>query len=152
MEKVTKTIEVFKHPYKWEVEVEFGTIEEMLKNCHRVGAWDGIEVLVGGSFNKKMDSGSRAPLCQVGVQLDVETYGTENGVFSVSGVKSAKGIRKNSWEGTYCYNKSLFDSMLEQGLYPVRANWDGKTYIERGKLDKDGNWKSWYELTDRYVY
>lgn len=152
MEKVTKTIEVFKHPYKWEVEVEFGTIEEMLKNCHRVGAWDGIEVLVGGSFNERMDSGRRAPLCQVGVQLDVETYGSENGVFSVSGVKSAKGIRKNPREGTYCYNKSLFDSMLEQGFYPVRANWDGKTYIERGKLDKDGNWKSWYELTDRYVY
>ena len=152
MEKVRKTIEVFKHPYKWEVEVEFGTIEEMLKNCHNWVVWDGIEVLVGGSFNEKMDSGRRAPLCQVGVQLDVETYATENGVFSVSGVKSAKGIRKCPWEGTYCYSKSLFDDMIAKGLYPVRADWDGKTYIERGKYGKDNRWESWYELTDTYRY
>lgn len=152
MEKIVKTIEVYKHPYMWKVNIEFGTLDEMLKNCYRWVRWHGLEVSIGGSFNKRMDSSSRAALVQIAVQLDVDSYSTEGGTLKVSGVKSARGIRKNPWEGTYCYYESLFDSMMEQGLYPVRADWDGKTYIERGKYDDNHRWKSWYEQTDTYRY
>ena len=150
--KVTKTIEVYKHPYMWKVEVTFGTLEEMLENAYRWVRWDGIEVSIGGTFNKKMDGTRRAPLVQIAVQLDVEEYRADNGTLKVNGIKSAKGIRKNPWEGTYCYSEGLFDDMLEQGLYPVIANWDGKTYIRRGRLNKNNEWESWYELTDTYRY
>ena len=152
MEKIVKTIEVYKHPYMWKVNVEFGTLEDMLKNCYRWVRWDGLEVSIGGSFNRRMDSGSRAALVQIGVQLDVDTYRVEDGTLKVSGVKSAKGIRKIPWEGVYSYCESLFDTMMEQGLYPVRADWDGKTFIERGKFDENERWKSWYEQTDTYCY
>lgn len=150
--RVTKTIEVYKHPYMWKVNVEFGTLEDMLENCYHWVNWDGLEVSIGGSFNRRMNSGRRAALVQIAVQLIVDTYSTEDGTLKVSGVKSARGIRKNPWEGTYCYNESLFDSMIEQGLYPVRADWDGKTFIERGKYDENKRWQRWYEQTDTYRY
>ena len=152
MEKITKTIEVFNHPYKWNVQVEFGTLEDMLKNAKHWVRWDGMEVSIGGSFNKKMDSTRRAPLVQIAVQIDYDTYSVDNGTLKLNGVKSAKGIKKCPWEGVYCYCKDYFDDMLEQGLYPVRADWDGKTYIERGDYDENHRWKSWYELTDTYRY
>lgn len=152
MEKIVKTIEVRKHPYMWKMQVEFGTLEDMLKNRYDWKRWHGIEVSIGGSFNKKMDSGRRAPLVQVAVQFDVNSYRTENGELVLNGIKSAKSIRKSPWEGTYCYYESLFDDMMKQGLFPVRADWDGKTYIETGEYDENHRWKSWYVLTDTYRY
>ena len=150
--KITKTIEVFKHPYKWNVQVEFGTFEDMLKNAYCCKRWDGMEISVGGTFNKQMDSTRRSPLVQIAVQVQYDTYRVDNGILKLNGVTDAKGIRTCPWEGTYCYCESLFDDMIAKGLYPVRADWDGKTYIERGKYGKDNRWESWYELTDTYRY
>ena len=150
--KVTKTIEVCKHPYKWNIQVEFGSLEDMLKYCKYWKRWNGIEVSIGGSFNEKMDLGRRAPLVQVAVQLDVDSYGSVDGALTINGLNSAKSIRKNPYEGTYCYYESLFDDMMKQGLFPVRADWDGKTYIQTGQYDENHRWQSWYKLTDTYRY
>ena len=87
------------------------------------------------------------------VEFDFDTYNRDkNGELHFKGVSSPKGIRYSCWEGTYCYCPSWFDEEMKQGLFPVKANWDGKTYIERGKYDKDGKYVTHYELTDTYRY
>lgn len=141
--KITKTIEVKKHPYMWKVDVVFGTIQEMLDNAHYKVRWNGYQISIGGTFNKKMDCGRRSPLVQLAVEVKYDTSSVENRRLKLNGVRSPKGIVKSPWEGVYWYCESLFDDMLEKGLYPFRADWDGKTYIER----EDG-----YKLTDGYYY
>ena len=148
----TRTIKVCKHPYMWEVDVEFGTLEQMLENAYHWQTWHGFEVCIGGTFNKGMDKTRRSPLVQLAVQVQYDTYGGDNGKLKLKGVRSPKGIVKSPWEGVYWYCESLFDDMLEKGLYPIRADWDGKTYIERGEYGKNGRWETRYELTDTYLY
>ncbi len=142
-QKITKTIEVYKHPYMWKVDVVFGTIQEMLDNAHYKEAWNGYQISIGGMFNKKMDCGRRSPLVQLAVEIPRDGYIVENRKIKLNGAGSPKGIIKSEWEGVYWYCESLFDDMLEKGLYPVRADWDGKTYIE-----SEGG----YKLTDGYYY
>jgi hypothetical protein len=141
--KITKTIEVRKHPYMFKVEVKFGTLQEMLDNAHYKVNWNGYQISIGGTFNKKLDSTRRSPLVQLAVEIPRDGYIVENRRIKLNGTGSPKGIIKSEWEGVYWYCESLFDDMLEKGLFPVRADWDGKTYIER----EDG-----YELTDGYYY
>lgn len=155
---VRKIIEVKKHPYMWKVQVTFGTLEDMLKNRYKWQKWNGIQVFVGGTFNEKMNETSRASLVELAVEFDVESFKCEKGILSINGIKSAKSIRYSCWEGTYCYSPSLFDEMMEKGLYPISADWDGNTYIERWSCSvKDKNGvpipsKPHYELTEHYVY
>lgn len=153
-----KIIEVKKHPYMWKVQVTFGTLENMLKNRYRWKEWNGIQVFVGGTFNEKMNETSRASLVELAVEFNVESFKCEKGILSLNGIKTAKSIRYSCWEGTYCYIPSLFDEMMKKGLYPISADWDGNTYIERwicnGK-DKNGvpiPSKPYYELTKHFVY
>ncbi len=131
----------------WKVQVTFGTLEDMLKNAYRWQEWCGMQVFVGGTFNEKMNKGSRASLVELAVEFDIESFSRQNGVLSLNGIKSAKGIRYSCWEGTYCYYKSLFDEEIKSGLYPVSADWDGKTYIERWTPKEIK-----YELTNHFVY
>lgn len=153
-----KTIQVKKHPYMWNVEVEFGTFEQMIANRYRWQEWNGFQIFIGGTFNEKMNNGTRASLIELAVEIDAESFSHVNGELSFSGISSAKGIRYSRWEGTYCYYESLFDEMMKKGLFPIRADWDERTYIERlsykGK-DKNGvpipN-KVYYELTKHFVY
>ena len=149
---VEKEIEVKHHPYMWKVRVTFGTLEEMLKNNYRWQKWNGIQIFVGGSFNEKMNDRSRASLIELAVELDVESYRCEKGNLTINGLKSAKGISYSSYEGTYCYAKHFFDEMMEKGLYPISADWDGKTYIERCRDKGKGKYEYYYELTKHFIY
>lgn len=155
-----KTIEFRKHPYMWKVEIEFGTFEEMVANMYRYQTWNGGQVFIGGSFNEKMnDSGRRAPLVEIAVEFDFDYFKEdENKKYQFFGVKSPKGISYSRWEGAYSYYRSLFDEEMGNGLFPVRADWDGKTYIERWKYKGKDKYgvpipdKSYYELTDTFRY
>lgn len=150
MEK--KIIEVGKHPYMWKVEVTFGTLDEMIKNAYRKQSRNGLQVFIGGSFNEGMnDTGRRASLFELAVEIDYDTYSCKDGVLKLNGVKSASAIGYSCWEGVYWYC-DYFEGELKQGLYPIKANWDGKTYIKRGKYDKNGKYVYHYELTDTFRY
>lgn len=149
---VEKEIEVKHHPYMWKVRVTFGTLEEMLKNNYRWQKWNGIQIFVGGSFNEKMNDYSRASLVELAVELDVESYRCEKGNLTINGLKSAKSIRYSRYEGTYCYDTSFFDEMMKKGLYPISADWDGKTYIERCRDKGKGKYEYYYELTKHFIY
>ena len=149
-----KTVRVTKHPYMWEVSVEFGTLQEMLDNANDI---TGGEIEIGGSFNKRMwsESGRRAALITIGMKV----YPTPDRYRfpKADEIKEAEGICSSPWEGVY-WRISDFDEELKQGLYPVSANWDGKTYIQRWKTkgrDKNGvpiPGRPYYELTDTYRY
>ena len=147
-----KTIRVYRHPYAFDLDVEFGTFDEMIKSAYSQGAWDGYQVKVGGSFNKKMDNTSRAAFLQIGVQLKTKKCGDMNYMsmpkvhLTEDDVASAMGIMISPWEGTY-WESGWCSEELKSGLFPVRADWDGKTLIERTKKSKP-----YYELTDTYRY
>ena len=151
MENKKKTIEFLHHPYMWKVEIEFGTFEEMMENRYDYQTWNGGQVFLGGTFNEKMDSTNRAALVQIGVEFDFDTYERNNGHLRFNNVSSPKGISYSRWEGTYCYYKSMFDKEMEQGLFPVRANWNGETYIEKGDY-VNGKYVPMYKKIDTYRY
>lgn len=151
MEKKKKTIEFYKHPYMWKVEIEFGTFEEMIANRHGYQTWNGGQVFIGGTFNEKMDSTNRAALVQIGVEFDFDIYERSNGQLRFNNVSSPKGISYSRWEGTYCYYSSMFNEEMKQGLFPVRANWNGETYIEKGEY-VNGRYVPKYKKTDTYRY
>ena len=136
----------------FKVEVEFGTLDEMLANRYRYQIWNGGQVFIGGTFNEKMNETSRASLIEMAVEFDFDTYTmNENGELHFNGVSSPKGIRYSRWEGTYCYYPSWFDEEMKQGLFPIKANWDGVTYIKRGDY-VNGKYVPRYEKTDTYRY
>lgn len=143
-----KTIEIKKHPYMFKVDVTFGSFDEMVYNRYRYQSWNGGQVFIGGTFNEQMNKTSRASLVEVAVEFDYESFKKDKDDLHFFGVKEAKGIRYSCWEGTYCYYPELFDEEMKRGLFPVRADWDGKTYIER--WDKKRGYH--YELTDTYRY
>jgi len=149
-----KTIRVYRHPYAFDLDVEFGTFDEMLSSAYSQGAWDGYQVKVGGSFNKKMDETSRAAFFQVGVQLKTKKDDKTNYMhmpkkhLTEDDVISAKAIGISPWEGTY-WESGWCSEELKSGLFPVRADWDGKTLIERWDTKKS---KPYYELTGTYRY
>ena len=142
-----KIIEVRKHPYMWKVEVTFGTLQEMLDKSLNVMSSSEIEI--GGSFNISMDSTKRAALICLGCKISPspDRYRFPN----VEDIKEVKGICSSPWEGVYWY-VDYFDEFIGKGLYPINADWDGKTYIERGYYDKNHRWVEYYELTDTYRY
>ena len=147
-----KVIEVYKHPYMFKVEVDFGTFEEMVANRYRFKKWNGGQLFIGGSFNEKMNNTSRASFIELAVEFSFDTYKRdENGELHFGGVSSPEGIRYSRWEGTYCYCPSWFDEEMKQGLFPIKANWDGVTYIERGDY-VNGRYVPRYERTKTYVY
>ena len=147
-----KVIEVYKHPYMFKVEVELGTFDEMVANEYRYQTWNGGQLFIGGSFNEKMNKTSRAPWIELAVEFDFDTYDRdENGKLHFNNVSSPKGISYSRWEGTYCYYPSLFDEEMKQGLFPVKADWNGVTYIERGDY-VNGKYVPRYERTDTYRY
>ena len=147
-----KVIEVYKHPYMFKVEVEFGTFDEMVANRYRFQKWNGGQLFIGGSFNEKMNNTSRASFIELAVEFSFDTYKRdENGELHFGGVSSPEGIRYSCWEGTYCYCPSWFDEEMKQGLFPVKANWDGVTYIERGEY-VNNKYVPRYERTKTYVY
>lgn len=147
-----KVIEVYKNPYMFRVEVDFGTFEEMVANRYRFQTLNGGQLFIGGSFNEKMNETSRAPLIELAVEFSFDTYKwDENGELHFEGMSSPKGIRYSRWEGTYCYWSSLFDEEMRQGLFPVKANWDGVTYIKRGEY-VNNKYVPRYERTKTYVY
>lgn len=150
-----KTIELYKHPYMWKVEVTFGSLKEMLDNAQNMIPSNEVEL--GGSFNKRMweESGRRAPLINIGVKIspnpELHRFPKADDITDV------KGIGICHWEGVY-WEISCFDEEIRNGLYPVKADWDGKTYIQdctyKGK-DKNGIPivdKTYYRLTDTYRY
>lgn len=140
MEKIITTSAVYKHPYKWNVRITWGTKEEMLANKHY--SYNNKLVYIGGSFNKKLDDcGKRAALVQIALRL-------ENGEYV--------GIRENSWEGTYCYLDEFYPEMkidenIKKGLYPVSIDMDGGTLIERWKSEGK-TWKQYYEQVETWRY
>lgn len=151
MEK-KKIIEVCKHPYMFKVEVTFGTFDEMVEKRYNYQSWNGGQVFIGGSFNRRMNDTSRAALVELGVEFDFKSFTTdEDKKLHFIGVESPKGIRYSRWEGTYCYYPSLFDEEMKQGLFPINADWDGVTYIERGGY-VNGRYTPRYERTDTYRY
>ena len=126
--------QIYKHPYMWNVEITWGTKDEMLKNKIPTSHVWKNQVIIGGSFNKEMRNGSRAALVLIGVEL----HDNNNDA----------SIQYCPWEGTYHYLDGLFDKNLEQGIYPISLDWDGKTYI----VDKYVNGVQTYRLTDTYRY
>ena len=147
-----KVIEVYNHPYMFKVEVEFGTFEEMIAKRYRYQTFNGGQVFIGGTFNEKMNDTSKASLIELAVEFDFDTFHRdENGGLHFDNVSSPKGISYSRWEGTYCYCPSWFDEEMKQGLFPVKANWDGVTYIERGEY-VNHKYVPRYERTDTYRY
>ena len=163
-----ETVRVYKHPYMWEVKFTFGTLEEMIKNRASVaGCGFGYDdngvgstlfhLYFGGSFNKEMNSTSRAPLAHLGVEICVGKRVDYWREVEVADILSVECIQSCNWEGVYAYRKK-WDEYIKKGLYPIKADWDGKTYIKRGIYkgkDKNGI-PVWvgdrYELTDTYRY
>lgn len=113
----------------WHVTITWGSLEQMREKCKQSG--NGT-LCCAGSFNEKFNSTSRAALVQIGVR---ERYDG-----------SYKGVQECPWEGVYWYI-SVFDEQISQGLFPIKADWDGKTYIQRWSQDKP-----YYQLTDTYRY
>ena len=163
-----KVINVYKHPYMWEVEFTFGTIEEMVSNRASVrGMCRGFDksgkpfkyfhLNIGGSFNREMDKTNRAPLVQLGVEILVGRNIDYWREVNINDIQSVKFIQSCNWEGIYGYREE-WDKFIEQGLFPVNANWNGKTYIKRYILNgKDKNGipiiaGERYELVESYVY
>lgn len=153
MEK--KIIEVCKHPYMWKVEVTFGTLEEMLEN--QLNVLSSKEIEIGGSFNKRINEecGRRAALINIGVEISPSP--SLHRFPKAEEIKEVNGICMCPWDGVYWY-VDYFDEYIKRGLYPVKADWDGNTYIKRGIYngkDKNGI-PIWvgdrYELTDTFRY
>ena len=148
-----KTIQIYKHPYMWNVVVKFGTLQEMLNNSLNDIA--SREIVIGGSFNGKMNGTRRAALINIGVEISPSP---DHCRFpKAEDVKEVKGICSSPWEGVYWY-ENFFNDELKQGLYPINADWDGKTYIERWTYKGENKAgvpipdKKYYELTDTYRY
>lgn len=142
-----KTVEIYKHPYMWKVQIKFGTLQEMLDNSPTRIHYG--EMALGGSFNKQMDSGNRAALIQIGLEIQPTPERLHKP--NAKDITEVKGICMSNWEGTYWYIDA-FDEELKNGLYPISADWDGKTYIYDGAFDENHEWKSWYRITDTYRY
>ena len=145
-----KTIQIGKHPYAFNIEVTFGSFEEMLANASRKVYWDGYQIDLGGSFNKQMDyeCGGRASFLNIGVQLELKD---DRLPITLENVTAAYAISQCRWEGVY-WKCTYFDKEIKQGIYPIKADWNGVTYIERGNFDKNHNWVTHYEKTDTFCY
>lgn len=146
-------IRIYRHPYAFDLDVTFGSFDEMIRNAKRCEDWDGYQIHLGGSFNRKIEEigGRRASYLEIGVSLDVI------GKVSEENVVSAKTICFSHWDGVYWYSE-YFDEYMKKGLYPVSADWNGKTYIKewtyKGK-DKHGipiADKPYYVENDGFVY
>lgn len=141
MEKIITTSAVYKHPYKWDVEITWGTKEEMLLANGYEKFEDNIEI--GGSFNKAMwDAGGRqAPLVIIALYKKGDTEDTY------------VGVKRLPWEGCRCFLKGEMgiDENIKNGIYPVKIDWDGKTYIERWR-EKGKTSECYYELVDCWRY
>ena len=128
-----KRIEVKKHPYKWYVDVTFGTKEEMVANF--MDGESHCELDLGGSFNEAMwnYSRKRMPLITLGVKLSPHFDKYRPIIPEL--IDGVKGIGSSHWEGVY-WELDCFDEEVGKGLYPVKADWDGKTY-EVSRYDKE---------------
>ena len=81
----TTQTEIFKHPYKWNVRITWGTFEEMIANqIDEYFTWKD-KVIIGGSFNKAMMGTSRAALVMIALQKEGEYVATQH----------------SPWEGEY---------------------------------------------------
>lgn len=138
-----KTIRIYKHPFAFDVKVTFGTLEEMKANS-RYDCWSNLYEL-RCDFNKDIAKrcGRRAAFIAIGCK------NTENGW---------TGVSISHWEGTYGFREEWFEDEFKQGLFPIAAEWDGKTYIERSKYSgKDKNGVpivcgTYYEQVDTFRY
>lgn len=148
MEK--KTIQIGKHPYAFNIDVTFGSFEEMLANAKYKSHWDGYQIDLGGSFNRMIEEqcGRRASFLSIGVQLELKD---DNKPVTLDNVESAYAISQCRWEGVY-WKCSYFDDEIKRGLFPIKADWNGRTYIERGKFDQNHRYQTWYELTDTFRF
>ena len=152
------------HQYAFEVEVEFGSFEDLekavLKSKDRRYNGHKYVIEVPGSFNEKMNqSGRRAPLLNLCLVLNIDNgndcilvrmCNCQDDIPSREHVKSASLWGKSQWEGE-CWALDAFKDEIEQGLYPLYANWDGKTYLSL-PTKIDGKWVTKYEQTDTYRY
>lgn len=131
----TTQTEIFKHPYKWNVRITWGTFEEMIANqIDEYFTWKD-KVIIGGSFNKAMMGTSRAALVMIALQKEGEYVATQH----------------SPWEGTYFYLKERMgiNENIKKGIYPVSIDWDGKTYIQDYDMKKK---ECYYRLTDTWRY
>lgn len=148
-----KKIEVFKHPYKWEIEVTFGSLQDLLDNA--LNDLTSSDIRIGGSFNNKMRTLRNAALFQIGVRLEVVP--SVKDLFpgrpwpKADEIASVKGLAMSPWEGE-CWYINTFDPYLVKGLYPVKADWDGRTFIESGHFGPDKKYIEEYKLTDTWRY
>ena len=151
MEK--KKIRVYKHPYMWEVDFTFGTLEQMIENRESVtGQYtSSFHLYFGGSFNKEMNSTNRAPLVLVGAEIGVNKRTDYWREVDVTDISSVKCIQSCMWEGTYFFLEEL-NEFIKQGLYPINVDWNGVTYIEDGYYDKNHRYQISYRKTDTYRY
>lgn len=151
-----ETIQIGMHPYAFNIDVKFGTFDEMIKNAKSLAYWDGYQIHLGGNFNTKMEKecGRRASFLEIGVHLELKDYDKP---VTEDNVESASAVSFCHWEGVY-WKCSYFDEQFKKGLWPVSADWDGKTYIERWRYKgKDKNGipiadKPYYERTDTFRF
>jgi len=128
---VGKKIRIEADDYIFNVNVKFGSLNDMIDNSTRNESMaGGYCYVIGGNFNRAMlnlpTRKNQAPFIQIAVVLDRENNG-------------ATSININSWKAVYSKNH-YFDEELKNGLYPVEINWDGKTYV-RGLEDRgEYNW------------
>lgn len=145
-----RVIRIGKHPYAFDIKVQFGSFEQMLENATDKCHWDGYQIALGGDFNRRIEKqcGKRATFLEIGLQLELKE---SREPITLENVEKAFAICQCRWEGVY-WKCTYFDEEIKQGLFPVTADWDGKTYIERGKFDENHRWQSWYEQTDTFRF
>lgn len=146
----TKQVKWKKHPYMFELNVVFGTFEDMKENAYQVRkAWEGIntqmwELKVGGTFNENIRNGGRRGEYYFGLEI-ITTYGKKWNDITEADVKSAKIVNYNDWEGTYGYRDvDGIEDCKPNAQYPVAANWNGVTYIERSKRNSQTDELEYY--------
>ena len=153
---IKKTIRIFKHPYAFDINVTFGTFEQMIENAVNKYRWDGYQIAIGGDFNKEISKrcGRRASFLEIGVQLELKE---SRASVTLDNVEKAYAICQCRWEGVY-WKCSYFDEDIKNGLYPVTADWNGKTYIERWTYKGYNKYgvpivgEKYYEQTDTFRY
>lgn len=131
-----KKIQWRKHPYIYELNVSFGSLTQMLENRYLSRrSWESYnmqmyEILIGGNYNRDYWKGGRRRESSIGIELKVRLG---KGLLDITedDVLSARIVSYNDWEGTYGYrNVDGIEDCKVSGMYPIAANWDGKTNVE----------------------
>jgi hypothetical protein len=146
---MTQQFEVGMHPYLWRITVEFGTLQEMLDNAIPRGSTWTEDISLGGNFNPRMQAGNKVPLFNIGVRITPIPHPWHKP--KAEDVESVEGICMSPWRGDN-WPTDIFNEAIVRGLYPVKANWDGRTFVEKGSYGTDGKYMPRYAETETWHY